>query len=508
LFAYNVYHYAFLIDDAFISFRYADNLARGEGLTWNPGERVEGYTSFLWVLLMAASLRLGIAPELSSQVLGVACGVGILLALWRLGVRRFGPASPFSYLPLAALATSRSFCGWCTGGLATTAFTLAVMLALLAFAREQESRAERPGSGLLFALAALLRPEGILFTAVAGAFAGISVLRGQRSLRSVLVWAAPWVVIVSSHFLWRRSYYGFWLPNTFYAKVGGAWLDQSLAYLSLFQADYQLAWFLPVVGLLLLRRRDVLTWILAVSSLCYLAYILYVGGDRFEFRFLVVILPATYWLIAAGLREIARAPTLTGLPGGGGVVSGVVAGLLLLTTHLGSVSDEAREERKNVQSLDNIRRYADLRAQQGRQLRDFISMGLLPSDLVVCIGGAGAIPYYTRWVAIDRYGLNDSYVAHLPLARRGLIAHERKAPYAYLEERKVVAFTYRDLLTPRLSFQAVGREWQDRALPARALALPGHYFAFGSMVSDTLLAEIFPGLEIVDLDALQAVRSR
>ena len=42
----------FVVDDAFISFRYAEHLAMGHGLVWNPGEHVEGYTNFLWTLLM------------------------------------------------------------------------------------------------------------------------------------------------------------------------------------------------------------------------------------------------------------------------------------------------------------------------------------------------------------------------------------------------------------------------------------------------------------------------
>jgi hypothetical protein len=40
-------------DDAFISFVYSKHLAAGEGLVFNLGERVEGYTNFLWVALMA-----------------------------------------------------------------------------------------------------------------------------------------------------------------------------------------------------------------------------------------------------------------------------------------------------------------------------------------------------------------------------------------------------------------------------------------------------------------------
>ena len=54
----------FLTDDAFISFRYVHNLLEGHGLVFNPGERVEGYSNFLWVLELAAIWRvLGVALE-------------------------------------------------------------------------------------------------------------------------------------------------------------------------------------------------------------------------------------------------------------------------------------------------------------------------------------------------------------------------------------------------------------------------------------------------------------
>ena len=53
---------AWLCDDAFISFRYADHLARGLGLVFNVGERVEGYTSFLWVVTSAGALLVGVSP--------------------------------------------------------------------------------------------------------------------------------------------------------------------------------------------------------------------------------------------------------------------------------------------------------------------------------------------------------------------------------------------------------------------------------------------------------------
>jgi hypothetical protein len=81
----------FVQDDAFISFVYARNLAKGNGLVWF-GERVEGYTNFLWVLWMAAGLRLGIEPIAWSYVGGLAAFAFLLQGTWALGRLLLGGA--------------------------------------------------------------------------------------------------------------------------------------------------------------------------------------------------------------------------------------------------------------------------------------------------------------------------------------------------------------------------------------------------------------------------------
>ncbi len=72
----------FLCDDAFISFRYARNLLEGHGLVFNPGEYVEGYSNFLWVLELAAIWKgLGIAPEYAAPWLSVAFTAGTIAVM-------------------------------------------------------------------------------------------------------------------------------------------------------------------------------------------------------------------------------------------------------------------------------------------------------------------------------------------------------------------------------------------------------------------------------------------
>src|SRR5437773_1541112 len=82
------------IDDAFISFRYARNLVQGYGLVFNPGEYVEGYTNFLWTLLMAGVVALGNDPEIVSKLLGLLSNGATVLLVWWWSNRTRQPQQP------------------------------------------------------------------------------------------------------------------------------------------------------------------------------------------------------------------------------------------------------------------------------------------------------------------------------------------------------------------------------------------------------------------------------
>jgi hypothetical protein len=503
LFAFNVRHWLFLGDDCFISFRYADHLVRGEGLVWNPGERVEGYTNFLWVLLMAGSLAAGIAPESSSVVIGIASGAGLLAALLVFSAGRWGWDSPFLWVAPFALALSRSFAAWCSGGLETMFFTLVGFGGVLALLRERESKTSCPVvSSLLFAAATLTRPDGGVLALVAGLFHLGEILLRRRSLRSGICWLIPYVVVVGAHLLWRHAYYDAWLPNSFYAKVPGAWWEQGWRYLSLFAEDYRIAWFLPLGALAVLQRRRFPHLLFAALISAWLVYVLYVGGDRFEFRFLVVVFPYLYWLIADGLRSVAAAGH-RGPPGRNLSIAmaAVVTAGLLLATHVGSARPESRGQRQGIAGIEFIRDYAARRAESGKFLRGWIEDGRLPDDVVLCVGGAGALPYYTRWPTIDRLGINDRTVARLPIRRRGVIAHERQAPYDYLLRRKVVILdVFNQILFEKniLAGRLRSGRYDGAEIPLRGFRLGERYLIFGTLVSDAELRRSFGELERVE----------
>ena len=72
---------SWLSDDAFISWRYAQNLVAGNGLVYNPGERVEGYTNFLWTVLLALCQALGLDMEAASVLFAFLATAALTLVV-------------------------------------------------------------------------------------------------------------------------------------------------------------------------------------------------------------------------------------------------------------------------------------------------------------------------------------------------------------------------------------------------------------------------------------------
>jgi len=489
--------FRFVSDDAFISYRYSKHVAEGLGLVWNPGERVEGYTSFLWIWVGAAAIAVGLSPLWTSVAITSAAGLGILAALVLFSARRTRLTDPWIWLAPLLLACNRTFAAWTTGGLATQLFAFLVLVSTLRFLWERKHGKGPVGSALLFALTTLTRPEGILFAFVAGCvFLYDVALRRQRGARQLLTWVVLYFALVGGHVLWRRWFYGFWLPNTFYAKVTGLRLEEALRYLDVFRMEYRLTWFLPLVLVPVVFRRQVQDVVFTAHVLIFTAYVLYVGGDWMEFRFLNAVLPFLAWLMVEGLRILASAGAWRVVPR---TVAAVAIYAALLTVTFQTVLRDY-VPRGTISDVTRMKNYSASRESQGQQLRDWVERGLLPADLRLAVGGAGGLPYASGLYTVDVLGWNDVRIAHQPVVDRGRIGHERSASFEYLAEKRVdvidvlngVVF-YRDPATyPRAVEKAYYRG------PTICLRVEeGIYLVFATALSDADFERRFGHLERV-----------
>jgi len=342
--------YRFLTDDAFISFRYARNLAHGHGLVFNPGyERVEGYSNFLWVLVLAVFDSLGLAPETIANPLSLLATVGLWWVVVRFTLRHRPPvgAEWMLLIPPAFLAVSRSVAVWSTSGLETRAFELFAIAGLLRLAEEVETfragrSTRRPWASILLGLAALTRPDGALiaFCALGAAIAiflfapgdAAAIPLGVRMRRGVAI-AWPALALIVAQYAFRLAYYHAWAPNTYYAKVGGHLrFGAGLEYVGAFALEYgALLWVPAVIAAALAWRRSstaLALAILAAALVPHVAYVIAIGGDHFEWRPLDVLFPFVAIVLYAGACAVAA--TTRGRITAGALAVLVLGGAFLL----------------------------------------------------------------------------------------------------------------------------------------------------------------------------------
>jgi arabinofuranosyltransferase len=392
----------FTVDDAFITFRYADNLARGQGPVYNPGERVEGYTSFLWMLLMAVVSAIGWDPVIAAKVLGIASSLSTLVVTYRLARSISRHPRAVGWLAVLGLASSSILVLNTVMGLESPLYTLLLALAVLCLFREAETGSWWL-STLLFALAALTRPEGL---AVFGLTWLYQVIFARERWQAAIARLALFGAIVGAHLLWRWSYYGDLVPATYYAKTGDLLprLKAGLYYLVEFLIGPGV--FLAVAYLLALRQRNrklgYLLW------LCggYAAVIVWEGGDWMPgLRFWAPILPFLYLILADVLINSyhrLRTPTKTQRRLLNWLAIGLLGGLYLALA-------------AGHTAITWL--YTSMRARGYEQAHYALATWLqenTPPDASVALMDIGIVGYYSQLRIIDLIGLTEGTIAHTP----------------------------------------------------------------------------------------------
>jgi arabinofuranosyltransferase len=511
LLVFHSLQFNFVTDDAFISFVYAKNLVNHGALVFNLGERVEGYTNFLWTLLVALGLALRIPAELSSRVLGTLCAVATMVfSAWLLRRLRGGSYSLWESLPAWILAGIPGYACWASGGLETQLFTLLSTLAiggyLHAVLTEKEAdQAPLIGIGVAIGLAALTRPEGYLLCALIGLHRLILKIQRREWLPTKEEWKMLLIFLLLTvpHVVWRRLYYGYYVPNTFYIKSSGGqgtW-QQGGYYLWAFARDLKL-WVLPLLWILGLLRplpasrqraipnqipesqqSPVLTQspeshksgyglcggLLLLWAGPFLLYVASVGGDFMGlYRFVMPIVPLAVlagglgiWRLLCDQPLLLRVAVLLLAAGLHGANSYVVDRHAL--TFLGAD--------RGIDTPGYLRHYTADRALIGKWLGQHVQQ-----DDYQVVGGAGAQVYYAGIAALDSFGLSDAYVAHHAPAVSSRPGHQKFAPLDYVLSRKPTILTYNVYKLGNAPYRPSAQEeaeWRARGFHYVSVQIPG-----------------------------------
>jgi hypothetical protein len=425
---------AWLSDDGFISFRYAEHLVRGDGLVYNVGEYVEGYTNLLWTLLLAVAMTLGIPPETSSKALGITCWLALAAVLaWR---SRW-PGAPRPFVPLAAalVLLIEDYQTWATGGLETSLFTLLSVGGLLLATHPAAGARTMIAAGTCLAAAVATRPDGVIFAAagVAGAWLVPHGVPPRRRLALVVGAAVPLALTGAALVTFKLLYYGDLFPTAFYSKSAlDPYHGQGWFYIFLF---FKKNWFIVPLAILLVlgnlgRLGQALTRthvVLLAGFVVFLAYVAHSGGD---FMFARRVLPAMPLLFVVLEDLFVSLPSRLAAAAVGVLVA---LGLLLpypLYSHPGERLRGIADEPSYYPPP-----YLAMRQVQARVAAQSLS------DLPIRAafeGGMCVFGYYSRLpYLVEMTGLTQYSLAKRPLAARGHVGHEKVADDEWLTRNRI-----------------------------------------------------------------------
>ena len=407
----------FVCDDAYISYRYAENWAAGEGPRYNLGEHVpvEGYSNWLWMALAAGVIRLGGAPAAVVPWVSILCGAALLIAVWRSSEGIFVERRWVALLPAGLLALSPGFVIWSTSGLETMAQALATFLLFERVALG--GRVSWPVATVAGISLALLRTEGIawvaLIFAIAAIFASrpVPVRQTRQAWRCAVVVFGAWAL----YYLWRYSYYQQPVSNTAVAKLGLS--VESLTRGLRYDLGYLAATLCPALLLLGLpaavRALGSRGYALAAMACAFPTYALVVGGDFMTMGRLW--LPALPFLaLFGGFAVDGLAQRSVRLAVAAATSLLVLSPLALMNLHVVPLALRERlqvrfntsEFRSELEQWDFMRRNALRWSRVGRALADVSE----PGDSIVRVS-IGAIGFYSGLGVFDQAGLVSPEVA-------------------------------------------------------------------------------------------------
>jgi arabinofuranosyltransferase len=402
------------------------NAAEGNGLVFNPGERVEGYSNLLYVAVLTLVALAGSASALypAALIVNTFALVGLILFLGVWLRRHAGPTAAFVgtiglslFPPLWAAVAS---------GLETPVVVLLqsmIVIGALTLSLRTGELSEKHWRHLVIVasvLSILIRPDGFIIPVLAALI--ILASGGRRTaLRLLAIITAAMTVLT----VWRLAYYGLPLPMTYYAKVTGTLGQRLTAGLGQLRREAVSTGMLPhllaivfVIPVLcidfiryLTRRRPPGPYaILGFFGCAWLAYWIYIGGDVFAERFLLIIAVMSWLAVGLSLHATRRVLSLAALP---------------LALQLSPLLNDGR--------FDYGPKEYDLWVELGSFL------GERYPGATLAIDAAGKVPFYSRLATIDMLGLNDAHIG-MQKSDFGAVGHSKTDPdYVFARHPDVIA---------------------------------------------------------------------
>lgn len=445
----------FIQDDAYITLRYVQNFINGNGLVFNLGERVEGYTNFLWVMILslfgvtAEIFSLQIDLALVSQILSQLSGIALLILSFyftkKLLITKFLIkynddyliTSLLSLIPPLLISFSSSFLYWGVSGMESTLFTFLTLLSIYRYLFRND---DKPDAIFIAAsiLNSLLRPEGFLIFLLIVIHSKIysskffnAIDKSDKKQISIHTKEIIYYIIpLIAFLLFRFLYYGYLLPNTFYAKTGfnlehfKRGVDYVLSAISN-NFFYGILLNIPLINF----RKSVLrsaTVFFYFFVLTYLIFIVLIGGDVLPVdRFILPLLPLVlifsmtiiFHLFDLNVSLSKKLFLFFALA--------ITLSFFVITSFISNYDIMRTKRSYEVGLVEKMKFYAEwVKNKQIENAGD--------KKITVALSTIGAFSFFSEARVIDLVGLTDEYIAHNPKEVPGI---DEELPVLWKERR-------------------------------------------------------------------------
>lgn len=405
----------------------------GNGLVYNAGEYVEGYTNFLWTVITAPFTKVkGIDISFFSLILGLIISIFNIYLLSQISKTFFDLFKNlpiyFLFLPSIFFVLDDSIAFWAIGGMEFPIYTMFILGIAYYYFRINDKERNYIMMAIMSILCTLTRPEGNMIFALTIFHFLLNRKKIDGFKRKFLNTIIIYALFVLVYYGFKYIYYGQVIPNTFYAKgVTDFKMNILLGfkYLALCAGTrlyiFIFILFIPFIKAMKDFKQSYLILILFV----YLIYLFIVGGDwMYANRLFVPIAPLLYILSAIGIATaINKIANLNGVYQRNiGKIAKVTA--IMLSVILFVTTMTLLEYQELIIKNENYK-YELQWAMFGKWLK----MNTSPKT-IIAVGPAGKIPYYSELYTIDMWGLNNAYIAKTNSKR--LQAGHKKFDFEYV----------------------------------------------------------------------------
>jgi arabinofuranosyltransferase len=415
LLAHAGYYLPFISDDALISLQYSDRLLDGKGITWTEGQRVEGYSNLLWVLLTAFLGLIRIDLIFAARLLGVVSIGMIIVSIVYLNTREKRPRNILSLTAaLLFLTLAGPVAAWSIGGLeqplvaGLLAAAIALVIPLFEGGQIQPRRLKLVS--LCLGLICITRPDGPIYTITM--LLSLMIVRGinRATIRTAAKLAMYPAILYGGQLVFRLLYYGAWVPNSALIKIipSSHHFSNGLTY-TLGSLDalspFSYAALLLLAVLLFSREKRPAAVLLSITTTAWLAYMVFIGGDYCPgwrhvlpviALFAIAMEEGLFYLWEKFRKRSARAAVV----------------VLLIIMVPGFVYNQFTDEQNAMAKKEKWEWH-------GRVIGLMLRQAFGEQQPLFAMTAAGCLPYFSKLPSLDMLGLNDYFIPRHPPMIKG-----------------------------------------------------------------------------------------